>query len=118
MIIRYAGRDCLRSQGYDRAGARRYPVLDLFEIALALAIALIVLGPERLPEVLRTVGKVMRELRAASNTVMRELTEGFDDSTPPVSRPANPPGDANGAARSESAPSTSGPHLMTPKEKS
>ena len=47
-----------------------------------LAIALIVLGPERLPEVLRTVGKVMRELRAASNTVMRELSGVLEDEPP------------------------------------
>ena len=30
---------------------------------LLLAVALIVVGPERLPEVLQTVGKVLRELR-------------------------------------------------------
>ena len=54
-----------------------------------LVVALIVLGPERLPEVLRTVAKVMRELRAASNTVMRELTEGFEDPlSPRVTKPA------------------------------
>jgi Tat protein translocase TatB subunit len=49
--------------------------LNIFEILLLLAVALIVVGPERLPEVLQTVGKVLRELRSASNTVMRELTE-------------------------------------------
>jgi Tat protein translocase TatB subunit len=49
--------------------------LNIFEILLLLAVALIVVGPERLPEVLQMVGKVMRELRLASNTVMRELTE-------------------------------------------
>jgi len=67
--------------------------LDLFEIVLILAIALIVIGPERLPEVLRVVGKVLRELRLASNTVMRELTEALDENPPrpPVPRPAAPP---------------------------
>jgi len=49
--------------------------LNILEILVLLAVALIVVGPERLPEVLQTVGKVLRELRAASNTVMRELTE-------------------------------------------
>jgi len=49
--------------------------LNILEILLLLAVALIVLGPERLPEVLQTVGKIMRELRAASNTVLRELSE-------------------------------------------
>jgi Sec-independent protein translocase protein TatA len=61
--------------------------LDLFEIALILAIALIVVGPERLPEVMRTVGKILRELRLASNTVLHELTEVLDE--PPASAPAS-----------------------------
>ena len=34
---------------------------------------------DELPEVMRTVGKILRELRLASNTVMRELTEFTDD---------------------------------------
>jgi len=53
--------------------------LNIFEIVLLLAVALIVVGPERLPEVLQMVGKVLRELRLASNTVMRELTEVADE---------------------------------------
>jgi Sec-independent protein translocase protein TatA len=62
--------------------------LDLFEIAIILAIALIVLGPERLPEVMRTVGKILRELRLASNTVLHELTEVLDE---PPANPSPPP---------------------------
>ncbi len=63
--------------------------LDLVEIIVLLAIALVVLGPERLPDVIRTAGKVMRELRAASNTVMRELTDVLEEQ-PPSIRPARP----------------------------
>jgi Sec-independent protein translocase protein TatA len=62
--------------------------LDLFEIALILAIALIVIGPERLPEVMRTVGKILRELRLASNTVLHELTDVLDE--PPAKIPPPP----------------------------
>jgi len=61
---------------------------DIFEIALILAIALIVVGPERLPEVMRTVGKILRELRLASNTVLHELTDVLDE--PPANTPAPP----------------------------
>ena len=53
--------------------------MNIFEILLLLAVALIVVGPERLPEVLQTVGKILRELRSASNTVLRELTEAADE---------------------------------------
>jgi Sec-independent protein translocase protein TatA len=61
--------------------------LDLFEIILILAIALIVVGPERLPEVMRTVGKVLRELRLASNTVLHELTDVLDEPRPNIPSP-------------------------------
>ncbi len=53
--------------------------MNIVEITVLLALALIVLGPERLPEVLRITGKVLRELRLASNTVMRELTENLEE---------------------------------------
>jgi Tat protein translocase TatB subunit len=49
--------------------------LNILEIVVLLAVALIVVGPERLPEVLQTVAKILRELRSASNTVLRELSE-------------------------------------------
>jgi sec-independent protein translocase protein TatB len=64
--------------------------LDLFEIVLILAVALIVLGPERLPEVMRVTGKVLRELRLASNTMLRELTDALDEQPAKVSTPATP----------------------------
>lgn len=59
--------------------------MDLFEIAIILAVALIVIGPERLPEVLQTTGKILRELRLASNTVLHELTDVMEE---PPARPA------------------------------
>src|ERR1700693_3338618 len=68
-----------------RAGLRS---LDLFEIVIILAVALIVLGPERLPAVMRTVGKILRELRLASNTVLHELTDVLDE--PPANTPPPP----------------------------
>jgi Tat protein translocase TatB subunit len=63
-------------------------VLNPFEILLILAVALIVLGPERLPEVMKAAGKIMRELRLASNTVLREMSDVLEDDasrTPPPS---------------------------------
>ena len=75
---------------------------DIFEIALILAIALIVVGPERLPEVMRTVGKILRELRLASNTVLHELTDVLEE--PP---PANAP----------PAPKSSPPAIQPPENK-
>ncbi len=63
--------------------------MDLFEIVIILAVALIVLGPERLPEVMRTAGKILRELRLASNTVLHELTDVLEE--PPAAPTAKAP---------------------------
>jgi Tat protein translocase TatB subunit len=74
--------------------------LNPLEILLILAVALVVLGPERMPEVIRAAARILRELRAASNSVMRELSEAMEDDPPrsgqlptPVSEPRDkPPG--------------------------
>ncbi|HEV7989945.1 MAG TPA: twin-arginine translocase TatA/TatE family subunit [Candidatus Binataceae bacterium] len=77
--------------------------MGIFEILLFLVIALIVIPPDDLPQVMRAVGKVMRELRLASNTVMREISGAigddapfnilpprFDDPHPPPMPPSSP----------------------------
>jgi Sec-independent protein translocase protein TatA len=74
--------------------------LNPLEIILILAVALIVIGPERMPEVMRAVGKVLRELRLASNTVLHELTEGLDEQPPKV----RPPAPTNGLSGSPAGP--------------
>lgn len=56
--------------------------MGIFEILLFLVIALIVIPPDDLPQVMRAVGKVMRELRLASNTVMREISGAIGDDAP------------------------------------
>jgi sec-independent protein translocase protein TatB len=75
--------------------------LGITEIIILLVVGLIVLGPERLPEALQMAGKMLRELRAASNTVVRELTEVIDephrtlkefDPFKPDDKPDEPPG--------------------------
>lgn len=68
--------------------------MGISELIIVLVIALIVIPPEKLPEVMRTLGKVLRELRLASNTVVRELTEVVEDPLsirqppPAVSKPS------------------------------
>lgn len=44
------------------------------ELVFVVALALIVFGPKKLPEIGRTIGQGIRELRKAS----RELTDAFD----------------------------------------
>ena len=57
------------------------------ELLVIGIVALIVIGPERLPEVMRVAGKLMRELRLASNTVLHELTEVLDEPPAKVQPP-------------------------------
>jgi len=49
------------------------------EMILVLVIALIVFGPKKLPEIGRTVGRTLRELRRASNELMSTVQAPFDD---------------------------------------
>ena len=53
------------------------------EILLVAIIALIVLGPARLPEVARSVGRGMREFRSALNSAGEDDSDDdFDDEIP------------------------------------
>jgi sec-independent protein translocase protein TatB len=75
------------------------------ELMAILAVALIVLGPTRLPEAVRTVGRVVGELRRISSGFQDELRNAFDDSDVidqlekgPSARPAAAPGEPIDAA--------------------
>jgi sec-independent protein translocase protein TatB len=50
------------------------------ELIAILALALIVLGPNRLPEAVRTVGRVVGELRRISSGFQEELRNALEDS--------------------------------------
>jgi sec-independent protein translocase protein TatA len=65
--------------------------LGIVEILLVLVVALIVIPPDKLPEVMRTVGKILRELRLASNTIMRELSGAIEDPPYTSGSPQNNP---------------------------
>ena len=45
------------------------------EILVVLVIALIVLGPEKLPEVAKARGKAMRQFRTATDDIKRSVTD-------------------------------------------
>ena len=49
------------------------------ELLVVLAVALIVVGPERLPELARSVGKAMRQLRQVQDEVRDMVSSGVDD---------------------------------------
>jgi len=53
--------------------------IGFWEIVIILAIALVALGPEKLPDIARKLGRGMRELREAANGVRRALDEETSD---------------------------------------
>ncbi len=77
-------------------------------------IAMIVLGPEKLPEIARKVGKVMGELRRVSDGFQQELRQAMDDTTgastvrevlhPTGELPASSPSQSSGATVGDEPP--------------
>ncbi len=70
--------------------------LGYSEILIIAVLALIVIGPRKLPEMMRNVGKIMGQLRRASDDIRREIL--FSDEINEVKRtvretmdPTSPP---------------------------
>lgn len=57
------------------------------ELILIMVVALLVLGPKKLPDMARSLGKGMAEFRRASNEFTRSLTASIEE-PPPVPPPA------------------------------
>ena len=73
------------------------------ELLIILGVALLVLGPKRLPEIARTLGRGMAEFRRASNELRTSLVAPLDEPTGADPRPARP----QGAAPVDDAPKPS-----------
>ena len=56
------------------------------EVLVILLLALIVLGPQRLPDAARQVGRFMSEIRKLSSGFQNELRTAFDDETEAAAR--------------------------------
>jgi TatA/E family protein of Tat protein translocase len=83
-----------------------------FEIGFLLFIAYLLFGPKKLPEIARTLGKGMAELRRASNELKRTLEEevtNLDRYTENRSDNAAAPAPTYGDHHSEPAPTESEP---------
>lgn len=53
--------------------------LGVWEIAVILAVALVVLGPRRLPQVAKQVGRTLREFRRAASDFQVSLEQEADE---------------------------------------
>ena len=86
--------------------------IGMTEMLVIAVIALVVLGPKRLPELARTLGRTLAEFRRSATDLRREFSDVMDESRidPPIRLPAKsepePPSDAPASeARSEAKPS-------------
>ncbi len=61
------------------------------ELLIVLIIALVVVGPQRLPELGRTIGKALREFRKIQDDVKDTLKFDLDADPEPYVRPTQPP---------------------------
>jgi len=64
--------------------------IGMTELLVILAVALIVIGPKKLPELARSLGKGLAEFRRASSEVRREFLQVADEARidPPPTKPA------------------------------
>jgi sec-independent protein translocase protein TatB len=62
------------------------------EVLVILLVALLVLGPQRLPEAARQVGKAFAEFRKVSTGFQRELRSALDAETQPPPQAQVPTG--------------------------
>lgn len=94
--------------------------LGMSEVLLILALALIVVGPKRLPDLARAIGKGMAEFRRATDDIQRSLYQEAHRPLDPKelqrdlekaraqTKPGPPPGEPRGPAPT-APPSTDEP---------
>ncbi len=75
--------------------------IGMTELLIVLVVALLVLGPRKLPEMARTLGRGMAEFRRASDELRSTLNASIEEETrksadprppPPGATPTEPPG--------------------------
>jgi len=79
------------------------------ELLIILVIALLVVGPQRLPALGRSIGKGLRELRKAQDEVKRTINLNLDDGPPNGGARARKPGRTSPGTPGDGQPATPPP---------
>jgi Tat protein translocase TatB subunit len=75
------------------------------ELLVILLVALVIVGPQRLPELSRTIGRGLREFRKAQDEVKKTIRIGLDETEPTTPARTRSPQ----AAEPSAAPDAPGP---------
>lgn len=67
--------------------------ISLSELLVIFALALIVLGPKRLPEVAITIGQLLGTLRKSADKIQAEFQEVITEKKESLPKPSNAPRD-------------------------
>lgn len=88
------------------------------ELILILIVALVVVGPQRLPELGRTIGRVLREFRKIQTDVKDTIRFDLNDDPEPYVRPRRSPGtptpEGNGEVTATDVPTPKTPEPGAP----
>jgi TatA/E family protein of Tat protein translocase len=84
------------------------PQLGPLEIAVVLLIALLVFGPNRLPELAKQVGGALRELKKIQQNIRADLHDMMQDESDGAAPPPTLPPKADGSETAEGAEGADG----------
>lgn len=79
------------------------------EILLVLVVALVVLGPKRLPDAARSMGKAFAEMRRFASGFQSEVRDAFSEPAPSYPAAPSDVGPQQPAVGSETGPSAASP---------
>jgi sec-independent protein translocase protein TatA len=88
--------------------------IGMTELMVIFVIGLVVLGPKRLPELARSLGKSLAEFRRASNEMRREFMNVTEDAN--LVSPALPHSAPPAPAPAATAPNTDAPPGDPPRD--
>ena len=82
--------------------------IGMTELMVVLVVALLVLGPQRLPEIARALGRGMAEFRRASNDLRASLSASLEEERPTAPPPPQATAPAEPAPREDGNPRANG----------